>query len=273
MSAILNLSALIDEAIELQEIDMTQESTGGAALMPEGYAMARMVTYIEMGSQPQEFGGKAKAPASEFKVGFKLYGGPDNCYDGRFISTFDLALSNNVKSGAKKLFAKLNWEGNLKHVAQGLGRDYLVPIKIVKNETTKKESNRLYIDGILPPIDPVSKGRYAIPDITDADLSYFFFNKPTTETWAALFVEGKWDDGKSKNRTQEKIMGALDFPGSALEQLISGVVLPDLAPDAPVAPVVTPAVVAPVVVAPVVAAVAVANPVLPLMPALPVMPE
>ncbi|BEQ12876.1 putative large tegument protein [Pseudomonas phage Ep4] len=266
--SVLNLNALIDEAIELQSVDMSQESTGGAALMPAGYAMARMVTYIELGSQPQEFNGKAKAPASEFKVGFKLYGGPDNCYDGRFISTFDLALSNNIKSGAKKLFSKLNWEGNMKHIAQALGKGFLVPITVAVNATTKKESNRLNIDGILPPIDPVSKSMYPIPEITDADLSYFFFNKPTAETWAALFVEGKWDDGKSKNRTQEKIMSALDFPGSALEQLISGVVLPDLAPVQPTPEavmVVTPE----VVVAPTVTA----NPVLPVMPSLPVMPE
>lgn len=267
MSTTVNLNALIDEAIELQGVDMTEESTGGGGLMPAGYAMARLVTYIELGQQPQEFQGKAKAPAREVRLGFKLFGGEDNCYDGRFISTFDLSLQNNIKSGAKRLFNKLNWEGDMKHFAQALGRAYLVPITVAVNATTKKESNRLNIDGILPPIDVVSKSKYPIPEIEDADLKYFFFDKPTTETWASLFVEGTWDDGKSKNRTQEKILSALDYPGSALESLISGVVLPDLSPDkpaeaAPVTPVVVTAAATPAV-----------NPVLPTMPSLPVMPQ
>lgn len=222
------LNTLIDDVIATQSVDMTQTSAAGSnELMPEGFAMARMVTYIELGMQPQEFGGKAKAPAPEIKVGFKLFGGPDNCYDGRFIKTFDLAMSNYGNSGAKKLFDKLNWDGTMKHFAQGLGRAYLVPIIISTNKTTQKQSNRIKLDGILPPIDPVSKGAYPVPEVTADDLRYFFFDKPTKETWDALFVDGKWDDGGSKNKDQEKILTALNFPGSALEQLISGVVLPD----------------------------------------------
>lgn len=264
-----NLNALIDAAVAVQDVDMTQESTGGGGgLMPEGFALARLVTYVELGSQPQEFQGQKKAPAGEFKVGFKLFGGPDNCYDGRFISTFDTAISNNPKSGAKKLFSRLNWAGDLKHIAQALGRAYLVPIKVVTNATTKKESNRLDVGGILPPIDPVSKSQYAVPEVTEADLTYFFFNAPTKETWDKLFVDGKWDDGKSKNRTQEKILSALDFPGSLLEQLLAGTVLPDLTPDAPAVADTEPA----VVVAPTVAVAPVA-PSVPVMPTMPVMPS
>ena len=56
-----SLNELIQSAIETQTVDMTQESTGGAGLMPEGYAVARMCTYIELGKQPQEYQGKAKA--------------------------------------------------------------------------------------------------------------------------------------------------------------------------------------------------------------------
>ena len=247
------LNTLIQAAIETQEVDMTQEGTGGG-LMPEGYAMARMVTYIEFGKQPQEYQGKAKPAADEFRVGFKLFGGPDNCYDGRYISTFDLSLSNGTKAGAKRLFDRLNWANDMVHVAQGLGKAYLVPITIVKSKTTQKDGNRLDIDGILPPVDPVSKGNYPVPEVVETDLNFFFFEHPTAESWAKLFVDGKWDDGKSKNTIQEKIMTALNFPGSPLEQLMSGCVMPDPstvvqpaatvvepAPTVVVAPAVTPA--------------------------------
>jgi hypothetical protein len=222
------LNTLIDKVIAVQHVDMTEESTGGGgSLMPEGFAMARCVTYIELGMQPQEFGGKAKAPAPEVILGFKLFGGPDNCYDGRFLSTFPIALGNNTKSNAKITFDRLNWQGNMKHFAQALGKGFLVPVTVHTNETTKKQSNRMNLKGILPPIDPVSKGAYPIPEVAAEDIKYFFFDKPTKETWDSLFVEGSFDDGGSKNKHQEKILTALNFPGSALEQLLSGVVLPD----------------------------------------------
>lgn len=271
------LNGLIEDVIATQSVDMTEESTGGGSLMPEGYAMARMVTYVELGMHPQEFDGKAKAPAAEIKVGFKLFGGPDNCYDGRFISTFDLAMSNNTKSNVKKFFDKLNWDGSMRHFAQGLGRAFLVPITINTAKGTGKQSNRIKLDGILPPIDPVSKGEYPIPPVDATDLRYFFFDKPTKDSWDALFVEGSYDDGGSKNKVQDKIMTALNFPGSALEQLISGVVLPDpgsvgAVPATDSAPQTQAAPSAPEVPAPVGPAVAPVAPVMPVAPVAPVIP-
>ena len=272
------LNGLIDEVIATQSVDMTEESTGGAGgLMPEGFAMARMVTYIELGLQPQEFGGKAKAPAPEVILGFKLFGGPDNCYDGRFISTFPIALGNNTKSNAKITFDRLNWQGDMRHFAQALGRGFLLDIKVHTNETTKKQSNRINLKGTLPPIDPVSKGAYPIPEVTAEDLKYFFFDRPTKGTWDSLFVEGTFDDGGSKNKHQEKILTALNFPGSALEQLLSGVVLPDPgsvgavpATDSAPQPQATPS--APAVPAPVGPAAAPTAPVMPAAPVAPAMP-
>ncbi|MCY1441132.1 hypothetical protein D9M71_574350 [compost metagenome] len=227
-----------------------------------------MYKYIEYGQQPQEYGGKAKAPADEFKIGFKLYGGPDGCYNDRTIDSFELAVSNNAKAGAKKAFDKLNWKGDLKHPAQAMGRAFMVTITVKKNETTGKETNRLDLNGIFPAVNPADGKEVALPPLDPADRQFFFFQNPTAETWAALYVEGKWDDGGSKNKVQEKILTALNFPGSKLEQMISGVVLPDLAPDAPV---VTPAVVAPVAETPA-AVVAPTAPAAPVMPSLPVMP-
>lgn len=269
------LGDVIEDVIALSHVDMTEESTGGGGgLMPEGFAMARMVTYIELGLQPQEFGGKAKAPAPEVILGFKLFGGPDNCYDGRFISTFGIALGNNTKSNAKITFDRMNWQGDMRHFAQGLGRGFLLPITVHTNETTKKQSNRINLKGILPPIDPVSKGAYPIPEVTAEDLKYFFFDRPTKETWDSLFVEGTFDDGGSKNKHQEKILTALNFPGSALEQLLSGVVLPDVSsvPATASAPQTQAAPSAPAVPAPVGPVDAPAAPVMPAAPVAPVMP-
>ncbi|AXY82010.1 hypothetical protein [Pectobacterium phage Nobby_B3] len=270
---------VIDDVIALSHVDMTEESTGGGgALMPEGFAMARCVTYIELGMQPQEFGGKAKAPAPEVILGFKLFGGPDNCYDGRFLSTFPIALGNNTKSNAKITFDRLNWQGNMKHFAQALGKGFLVPVTVHTNETTKKQSNRMNLKGILPPIDPVSKGAYPIPEVAAEDIKYFFFDKPTKETWDSLFVEGSFDDGGSKNKHQEKILTALNYPGSALEQLLSGVVLPDpgsvgAVPASDSAPVTQAQPSVPEVPAAIGPQTAPTAPTMPQMPTMPVMPS
>lgn len=264
----MNFDALVAAAIDTQSVDLTETGTSGGGLLPAGQAYARMYKYIEYGQQPQEYGGKAKAPADEFKIGFKLYGGPDGCYNDRTIDTFELAVSNNAKAGAKKVFDKLNWKGDIKHPAQAMGRAFLVNITVKKNETTGKESNRLDLNGIFAAINPVDGKEVQLPPLDPADRQFFFFQSPTPETWGALYVEGKWDDGGSKNKVQEKILSALNFPGSKLEQMISGVVLPDLAPDAPVVAPETPAPAAEVV-APVVAPAATVAPVMPTLPVLP----
>lgn len=267
----MNFDALVAAALETQSVDMTETGTGGGGLMPAGQAYARMYKYIEYGQQPQEYNGKAKAPADEFKIGFKLYGGVAGCYNDRTIDTFGLAVSNNAKAGAKKAFDKLNWKGDLKHPAQAMGRAFMVTITVKKNETTGKESNRLDLNGIFPAINPADGKEVQLPELDSADREFFFFAAPTVETWGALYQEGKWDNGDSKNREQETILKALNFPGSKLEQMISGVVLPDLTPD-PVTPTAAAVVVPEVVVAPVVEKVVEAASMAPVMPTLPTMP-
>ena len=246
---------------------MTEEGTsGGGSLMPDGWALARVVDYIEFGSHPQEYQGKKKPDAREFKVGFKLFGGD---YDGRFISTFDLAIGNNPKSGAKRLFDNLNWANDIKHPAQSLGRAYLVRI-IVKKNTAGKDVNRLDIDMIMPPLDTLSKKPYDVPAVDlDKDCRLFLFDAPTKEDWDSLFVDGKWDDGGSKNKIQEKILSAVDFQGSPLEKLISGVVLPTPSEAVAATPAPTLAAETPVPAASPEPTPASAAPVMPTMPVMP----
>ena len=54
------------------DVDMSETSKGGGGgrLLPAGYAMARLVEYIELGKQIETFQGKPKAPALQFRLGF-----------------------------------------------------------------------------------------------------------------------------------------------------------------------------------------------------------
>lgn len=288
MSKLAAIQALAAQAAATG-VDMTKATKGGSGgrLLPAGYAFGRLVEYIELGKQPQEFQGKAKDPVMEVQLGFALYGQGYQNDDGTpyIVRPYSIALGTNEKSRAFKLFNLLNWKNTYTHFSQLLAVESWL-VKIVhepKSKTDPTIVSRIDLDGFLPPLDPVTKAPYPIPEVDEDILQLFLWDYPTKEGWDALFVDGKWDDGKSKNRTQETILAAVDFAGSPLHTLLMGAglsalpaaaVAPPAAPVAqavptqPAAPVIAPAApaVAPVGIqpAPVVA------PAAPLVPSVPV---
>lgn len=275
------LLALANAAAETAEVDLSQVSKGGGGgkLYPAGHCLARFVRYIEFGMHPQEYQGKAKDPALEYRLGFALFGEGYQNEDGSpgFISTYDMKISNNEKAGTKIIFDKMNWKGQAKHFAQMLGDGFLVKIehKDIKDQPGKKRSV-LNLKETLPPIDMLSKQPYQIPPVDDDLLDLFLWSHPTKEAWDAMHIEGTNDAGKSKNFLQEKCLQAIDFPGSALEQLLRGTgSLPSpeqLAAMAPAAPAVAQAPATPAV--PTAPAVPAASaPVAPAIPAVPQVPS
>lgn len=267
----LNLEALLalaNEDAESSGIDMNVavKGGGGGRLLPQGYAMAQFVEYVELGNQPQEFQGKAKDPALEFCLGFALSGQTPtgekfNNDDGTpyIYRPYSIARSQNEKSQAFKLFKAMNWKGTAKNFAQLLGQVFLVKIvHVPKSKTDPKLVSRIDLASFLPPCDPVTGSPYPFTPAAETVYRLFLWNRPTKAGWDSLYVEGTWDDGKSKNRIQETILAAVDFSGSPLEQMLlqSGVqMLPQAPVQAPASPVVAPAapVQAQVPVAPVVA--------------------
>ncbi|QHJ75324.1 hypothetical protein SnaR1_gp23 [Sphaerotilus phage vB_SnaP-R1] len=234
------LQALAAQDVAESGIDLNEavKGGGGGRLLPEGYAFGRLVEYIEFGNQPQEFQGQAKDPALEFTLGFALWGQGYQNDDGTpyTVRTYNTALSRNEKARAFKLFKLLNWKGTAKSFAQLLGEPFLVKIKHVpKSKTDPKIVSRIDLDGFLPPLDPVTRQPYPIPEAADELYRLFLWSRPTKEAWDSLYIEGEYE-GKSKNRIQEQILAALDFQGSPLQQLLmaSGVTaLPTAAPATP----------------------------------------
>lgn len=247
--------------------DMTEATAGGGRTLPEGYAFGRIVEYVELGVHPQEYQGQAKDPMPEAQIAFALWGEGYQNDDGTpyIIRPYSFTIGRNPKAKAFKLFKALNWKGTCTHFAQLIGEAILVKIIHVKaKDGSGKVSSRVDFDGFLPPLDPVTRTPYAIPEARDEDLKLFLQEYPSLEGWAALYQEGKWDDGSSKNRVQETILSALDFAGSPLETLLktSGNMpaMPVAAPQAPAAPVGTQTPAASLPAAPVVAAVPFAPP-------------
>lgn len=252
MSNVLNaLKSQVAEAVAAGlMLDLTVQSTGGSGgkFYPEGYAFARLTEYVELGDIVQEFNGEAKAPAPHMYLGFNIWGAGYQNEDGTpgRITTYDLAISANGKAKTYKLFKKLNFKGDATCFAELLGNGMLLKIVHHTSKTSgAKPKSIIDIEGFLPPIDVVSQAPYNIPEAPDSAYKLFLWDKPTPETWKTLFIDGKRDDGTSKNWLQDKIMEATNFMGSPLDIMLGGVALPSLvagaAPTAPVtAPVVAP---------------------------------
>lgn len=268
--------------------NMNEAVKGGTSrLLPAGYAFARLVEVVELGNHAQEFQGQKKDPAPEIQLGFALYNTADRVYqneDGTpyIIRPYSFALSQNDKARAFLLFKALNWKGTATSFGQMLGQAFLA--KIVHEAKSKTDAtivSRLDLKGFLPPLDAASGMPYPVPEATIDLMRLFLWARPTKGAWDALFVAGQYEakDGKpaqSKNFTQEKIMSALNFAGSPLQQLLmaSGVQALPAAPVGAVMPSELPVGAAPAAathvapVAPAVAAVAPLAPTLPTAPAI-----
>lgn len=259
MSNLAQFRALAEqEAAEGIDMNEAVKGGGGARLLPEGYAFAQLVEYVELGKQPQEFQGQAKDPALEVQLAFALTGQAVDPADPTktilysnddgtpyIMRPWPFALSRNEKAKAFLLFKALNWKGTAKNFAQLIGEKWLV--KIVHTTKDGKTRSDMDLKSFIPPLDPVSRAPYPIVDAPEHLYKLFLWNRPTKEGWDSLYIPGQWEakDGKpaeSKNRVQATILGALDFQGSALQQLLGGAVtsLPQTPVQAPTSPVAAP---------------------------------
>jgi len=218
--------AAIAAALAEEDDDMTEATKGGGfeeRLLPEGYTVARLTSYIEKGKHVELFQGKAKDPALMFTLGFELFSPNYLNEDGTpyFIETYDMARSRNEKAKAFKLFAAMNFTGKHKNFAQMLGQTFLVKIKHHTprpSATNPNPSPRNAIDAVEPGLDKLTGNPYGCPEPTK--LFLFSWTKPTLAAWDSFYIDGLNDKGQSKNWKQEKIAGATDFAGSPLEALL-----------------------------------------------------
>ncbi len=207
--------------------DMTEVVSGGGGgrKLPVGKTLARCVSYIEYGKQPQEFKGQVKDPALEFRLGFMLYS-PGFCNpDGTpyFLETFNISKSRNEKATAFLLFKQMNYLGLAKNFAQFIGQAFILDIvdyvsKAAPAGTPPKSIINTKL--VMAPLDPISNQPYACPEAKAEDCHLFSWTLPSLAGWDKLFIDGTNDKGESKNWIQGTIVSATDFPGSPLESLL-----------------------------------------------------
>lgn len=235
---LLNSETLIDQT-EVQEF--TYE------LPPAGPTVARFISYVELGKQPQRaFKGQEKPDCEEVRLTFELLSeqhikeievdGNKTKVANKFSIT--LPIKFNDKAKFTKLLKLMDYGRGIKHMAKMLGEPFV--LTLFHNESGEGEKKRTYVNlnekggefKVAPPVmvDPLTQKSTEVPvPPAMSDLELFLWSNPTPETFGSLFIEGtktKTIDGKevevSKNWLQELIMNATDFDGSALDIMLQG---------------------------------------------------
>lgn len=236
-SVLSRMNQLVEEFVEQEEIDFNEGVSSGGKLLPEGKALGRLIQYIEVGPQLSK-AYPDKPPVNKFFLKFAVWGkGKDKTSTyhevegGKMVpgiiktKMINVTKDLNAKSGAYKLFRRMNPDKTAKHFAQLLNATFIIPI--VHNESGEGEQKKVYanidMENISLAVNPVTDEPFDVPEVEDESLfKLFLWTRPTKEDWDALYIDGKDDNGKSKNWIQDTLLSSPQFPGSPLDVLLHG---------------------------------------------------
>ena len=243
--------AALQEAVAATGTDLTKPSSAGGDYTPPaaGVTRLRFVGYQELGVHTIKsalYGDKTK-PRARFV--FELSGPkhqPRTAEDGRLFPTliaFEEVIGYNVKNGYMKLFNLMKDSvPGATNFLQLLGKPYRGVVVHKEGKPRPDGSKPIYVslkDGTGFTIKDTT---YEHPETGEAvtikvddpitPLSVFLWDYADLEQWDALFIDGRYDDGATKNKHQEKIKNANNFVGSAIyEALIAAGRDSELVPD------------------------------------------
>ena len=266
----MSLNDLLNEANEAaDELENQSEAKAGGfdrETPPAGPTPARFIGYVEVGKRKQKpYQGKDKPDADEVRLYFEVNGKKHQreiTVDGvtktvTNIITVKVAKKLDTKAAFFKLFNKMRYGRDIKHMSQMLGEGFLVnvihnvgeakdgkPAPVYANLKTGGEAGEWTISApmyLADPLDPESMTKLLVPEVTQ-NLRLFLWDKPSKAQWDSLFIDGtrtvKDDKGVerevSKNWLQEDIVtGARNFAGSPLQTLLGGLGDLSLTPEEP----------------------------------------
>lgn len=224
--------------------NMQEAQKGGGDYEPpaEGPCFLRFIGYIELGKQKSTFKGETKTK-DKVRLIFEVHGKnypPKKLDDGTLIPTritVTETLSLSEKAHFFKIFNSMrNNRSEITHMAQMLGEGFLGRITHNTGKEDKVFANLRNDAGysIRPPYreDPETgeSTKLKVPDAI-SELRLFVWDQPSKEMWDSLFIDGEYEEGKSKNVIQNAVLAAANFKGSPLEQLLAGAMPDDGDPD------------------------------------------
>lgn len=244
----INWKEMADAAAEIEDQTEVPESSGFNNLPDEGVTVGRLVEYIELGEQPQKpWKGQPKKPIDKVRITFELLtdkhireievDGVTKKIANRISVIIPKALGD--KAQYRKLFdAMRNNRDGIKNMAQMLGEAF--KLKVVHNVSGEKTYANLKDDNgwlVYPPtIDitdengiPTGKVKQIKVPETVGEERLFIWSMPNRQMWDSLFIDGSKEvkkDGKvtvkSNNWIQDMIKSAVNFEGSPLFDMLSG---------------------------------------------------
>lgn len=216
-----------------KQVDMTKAVESQAELPAAGLARLRLIAYVETGVQlPRNPAHKAADKAyAVFELSGPKHAPKTDKAGAKFPHRITVTMSLNrkglnPKSIAYKLFNAMNYDGEATHIAELLGKPFL---GTVYHETNGegKEFATLVKDQVpsvrAPLVEDPETGEVREVKVVEplSELKLFLWDAPDEEQWASIFIEGQYDDGKSKNRFQDEIRGAENFSGSPVEAFLA----------------------------------------------------
>lgn len=241
-----DISSAVNAAAS-QGVDMTKAQSGGGDYQPpaKGVARARFIGYIEGGKQKHEWEGKVSYK-DKVRLIFELSGPkhpPHENGDGEKFPiriTIEENLSLNEKAHFYKIFRAMNYDGDATHIAQLLGKEFLVTVAHKESKkgrvfaTLKNDAGQYTIRTPYHEDPETGETRKisANPQISETRL--FLWDFASKEMWDSLYIEGEYPEKKddktgevifparSKNVFQEWILGANNFEGSPIDEILQG---------------------------------------------------
>lgn len=226
-------------------VNMQEAQKGGGDYTPpaEGACFLRFIAYVELGKQKSTYKGETKIK-DKVRLVFEVHGKnypPKELEDGTLIPpriTITETLSLSEKAHFFKIFNSMrNNREDITHMAQMLGEGFLGRIYHNTGKEDKVYANLRNESGytIKPPYreDPETgeSKKLKVPEAL-SELRLFVWDQPSKEMWDSLFIDGEFEEGKTKNVLQAAVLAAANFKGSPLEQLLAGA-MPDDNDDDP----------------------------------------
>lgn len=264
---ILNLANEVAETMD----DANEAQASFTRELPmAGPCFLRFTQYIEYGQHENTYeGGKKKKKEPMAYFGFEIHGKnyPPIEFEKDGVKTlmpqragFKMPISRNDKANYHKLFVRMNVDGKAKAFPQLLSRGYKAVIDHFEIGPEGKKTKLVSLRNkegytIQPPVvkqavmdDGVPTGEEISINIEDkipkhiGDIRLFVWDASPAviqKLWDCIYIEGQRESGEgdkkevfSNNVWQERIIKALNFKGSAAENMLSsGGGVPDL-PDA-----------------------------------------
>lgn len=221
-----------------QTEDMTKAKAGGEGYAPPaaGTCRARFIGYIETGVHETTFQGVAKK-VEEVKMVFEISGPkwPSKLIDGvptleRMTITITKSLS--AKAHFFKLFQQMNVDGQATHFVELLDKEYLADIHHFEFEKRDGTGKGVGAELRGPTGYTLRSPYYEDPNTGEqlkvsaaprvSPIRCLLWDAADKEQWDSIFIDGAYDDGKSKNVFQDRCRAALNWNGSPAQLCTSG---------------------------------------------------